>query len=61
MLEDLIDRLADEAEHVFEDMNPKSRLDEDLIEDRIVPKIKRMVKTLTGKRTLVEVIAHKVK
>ena len=61
LLEDLIDRLADEAEHVFEDMNPKSRLDEDLIEDRIAPKIKRMVKTLTGKRTLVEVIAHKVK
>ena len=61
LLEDLIDRLADEAEDVFEEMALKSRRDEDLIEDRIAPKIKKMVKTLTGKRTLVELIAHKVK
>ena len=61
ILEDMIDSVADEAEDVFEDMSPKARKDEDLIEDRLRSKVKRFVKNYTGKRTHVEVTAHKVK
>ena len=61
ILEDMIDSVADEAEDVFEDMSPQARKDEDLIEDRLRSKVKRFVKSYTGKRTHVEVTAHKVK
>jgi len=61
ILEDMIDSVADEAEDVFEDMNPHSRKDEDLIEDKIRAKVKRFVKDYTGKRSHIEVTAHKVK
>ena len=61
ILEDMIDSVADEAEDVFEDMSPQARKDEDLIEDRLRSKVKRFVKDYTGKRTHVEVTAHKVK
>jgi len=61
ILEDMIDSVADEVEDVFEDMSPAARKDEDLIEDRLRSKVKRFVKDYTGKRTHVEITAHKVK
>lgn len=61
ILEELLDGVADIAEGAFETLNPRSRQDEDAVEDRIVSKVKRYVKERTGKRSHIEVIAHKVK
>lgn len=61
VLEEMIDSVADAAEDAFEQMNPRSRKDEDLIEDRLRSKVKKFVKSYTGKRTHVEITAHKVK
>ncbi len=61
VLEEMIDSVADAAEDAFEEMSPRSRKDEDLIEDRLRSKVKKFVKTYTGKRTHVEITAHKVK
>ena len=60
-LESLIDGVADIAEDAFEAMNPRSRRDEDLVEERLMSKVKRYVKEETGKRSHIEIIAHKVK
>ncbi len=61
LLEEMIDLTADAAEDAFEDMAPRARRDEDLIEDRLRSKVKKFVKSYTGKRTHVEITAHKVK
>ena len=60
-LEALIEGVADEAEDVYEAMSKRSRLNEDLVEERLMSKIKRYVKEQTGKRSHIEIIAHKVK
>jgi len=60
-LEDLIDGVADEADEVYAAMSKRSRIDEDLVEERLMSKIKRYVKEQTGKRSHIEIIAHKVK
>jgi hypothetical protein len=48
------------AELTFNSLSYKTYKDEDLLEEKLVSKIKRYVKDITGKRTQVEVIVHKV-
>ena len=48
------------AELTFNSLSAKIYRDEDLVEEKLVSKIKRYVKDRTGKRTQVEVIVHKV-
>jgi len=60
-IENLIDGVADMAEDTFDDMSPRTRRDEDLVEERLMSKVKRYVKEQTGKRSHIEIIAHKVK
>ncbi|MGB6229611.1 MAG: ribonuclease J [Litorimonas sp.] len=57
----LIDAVADAAEAAFEELSPRARKDEDLIEDKIKGRVRRVVRDRTGKRALVEIHAHKVK
>ena len=60
-MDDLIDAVADAAEDALDAMSPRARKDEDLVEDKIRGRVKRVVRDRTGKRAVVEVHAHKVK
>lgn len=60
-LDAMIDDVGDEAESAFNGLSRNGKLDEDVIEDRIRARIKKMVKQHTGKRPVVVVSAHKVK
>ena len=60
-LDAMIDDVGDEAEAAFNSLSRNGKLDEDVIEDRIRSRIKKMVKQHTGKRPVVVVSAHKVK
>ena len=55
-----MDGISELAELTFNNLSPKTINDEDLVEERLVSKIKKYVKEQTGKRTQVEVIVHKV-
>ena len=57
----LLDGVADIAEDAFETLKPAARRDEDLIEAKLTSKIKRFVKEHTGKRSHIDVTAHRVK
>ncbi len=57
-LDDLLDDIADLTETVFRALPSKVRQDEDIVEERIRSKIKRMVNEKTDKRAVVEVTAH---
>lgn len=61
LMDDLLDSIADVAESAFHTLSPRAKKDEDAIEDRVAAKVKRMIRNRTGKRSLVEVTAHKVK
>ncbi len=61
LMDDLLDAIADVAETAFGSLTPRAKKDEDAIEDRVGAKVKRLVRDRTGKRALVEVVAHKVK
>ncbi len=61
VLDELLDAVADEAEAAFDALSSKAQRDEDLIEAKLSSRIRRKVKDLTGKRSVVEVVAHKVK
>ena len=61
LLDGLLDDVADVAEDAFYALNPRDRRDEDSIEAKVAAKVKRLIRDQTGKRTLVEVVAHKVK
>jgi len=61
VLVDLLDAVADEAEDAFDNLSPKAQRDEDLIEAKLKTRIRRKVKELTGKRSVVEAVVHKVK
>ncbi|WP_409433656.1 ribonuclease J [Litorimonas sp. RW-G-Af-16] len=61
ILDVLLDMVADEAEDAIDNMKPRARQDEDVVEDKIRSKVKRLVREKTGKRTIVEVVAHRVK
>lgn len=60
LLDDLIERASDIAEDAFDTLTRKSRTDEDEVEARIRSHVKRYIKQQTGKRTIVDVTAHKV-
>lgn len=57
----MLDDVADCAEAAFEGLSRNGKLDEDVIEDRIRSKVKKLIKQQTGKRPVVSVTAHKVK
>ena len=59
-LEDLLDAVETETERAFRTLSKNARGNEDLVEDRIRSKVRNRVKSLTGKRAVVEITAHKV-
>lgn len=61
ILDVLLDVVEDAALEAYETLSMKARKDEDVIEDRLSARVKRRVRELTDKRTIVEVIVHKVK
>jgi ribonuclease J len=61
LLDELLDEVADAAEDAFYALSPRAKRDEDVIETKVAAKVKRAIRDRTGKRTLVEVMAHKVK
>jgi len=61
LLDGLLDDVADVAEDAFYALKPSDKKDEDAIELKVAAKVKRLIRDRTGKRTLVEVVAHKVK
>jgi len=61
LLDDLLDDIADAAEEAFYSLSQRAKRDEDLIETKLSAKVKRIIRDRTGKRTLVEILAHKVK
>lgn len=60
-LEAMIDDVGDCAEEAFNSLSKNGRIDEDIIEDRIRSRVKKLIKQHTGKRPVVVVTAHKVK
>lgn len=60
-IEAMLDDVADEAEKAFKQLGRNGREDEDVVEDRIAAKVKRLIRNRTGKRPVVNVIAHKVR
>ncbi len=58
LMDELLDLVADEAESVFKKIPSKARQDEDLVEERIRSKVRRLVAGKTDKRSVVEVTAH---
>ena len=60
-LDALMDAVADAAEDALGELSPRARKDEDLVEDKIRSRVKRVVRDRTGKRAVVEVHAHKVR
>jgi ribonuclease J len=60
-MDNLLDAVADVAEDAFENLSPRARKDEDIVEDKITGKIKRLLRNQTGKRAIVEVVVHRVK
>ena len=61
VMDSLLDAVTDAAEEAFEELSRKGRQDEDSIEEKIKGRVKRVVRNLTGKRSIVEVHAHIVK
>lgn len=61
LIEELLDEVAEVAEDTFDRITRRDRRDEEVVETKIASKIKRRVRERTGKRTIVEVIVHKVK
>ncbi len=60
LLEDLLDEVADLAEETFGSISKKARQDEDTVEERIASSVKKFINRNTGKRTVVDVIAHRI-
>jgi len=60
-IEAMLDDVADEAEAAFFSIGRNGRKEEDVVEDRIRSKVRKLVRNRTGKRPVVNVIAHKVK
>lgn len=61
VMDNLLDAVADVAEDAFDKLSPRARKDEDIVEDKLTGKIKRLLRNQTGKRAIVEVVVHKVK
>ena len=59
-LDELLDFVADAAEDAFFAISSKARHDEDLVEQRIGSKVKKIVRQKTDKRAVVEITAHRI-
>lgn len=57
-MEELWELVADETENAFFAIPSKARQDEDLVEERIRSRIKKIVRNKTDKRAVVEIVAH---
>ena len=60
LLDELIESVSDVAEDAFDSLTRKLRSNEDEVETRIRSHVKRYIKRETGKRTIVDVMAHKI-
>lgn len=60
-LDAMIDDVGDAAEEAFNGLSKNGKTDEDVIEDRIRARVKKLIKQQSGKRPVVVVSAHKVK
>jgi len=60
-LDAMIDDVGDVAEEAFNGLSKNGKIDEDVIEDRVRSRVRKLVKQQTGKRPVVVVSAHKVK
>jgi ribonuclease J len=61
VMDELLDAVADMAERAFNELAPRSRKDLDAIEDKLRGRVKRVVRDMTDKRSIVEIHAHMVK
>lgn len=61
LMDDLLDQVADAADEAFQALTPRAKRDEDVIEDKVAARVKRRIREQTGKRAIVEVVAHRVK
>ena len=60
LLDELSEHVSDIAEDAFDSLTRKMRTDEDETEARISSHVRRYIKQQTGKRTIVDVTAHKI-
>ena len=60
LLDELMESVGDVAEDAFDTLTRKTRTNEDEVETRIRSHVKRYIKRETGKRTIVDVMAHKI-
>jgi ribonuclease J len=61
VLDDLIDAVIEASEDAFNELSSRARRDEEAIETKVSGRVKRVIRDLTGKRSVVEVHAHIVK
>jgi len=59
-LDRLLDQVADRSETAFKSLRRPENMDEEDIEHHIAAKVKKLMKIITDKRTIVEVTVHKV-
>lgn len=61
VMDELLDAVAETAERAFNELAPRARKDLDAIEDKLRGRVKRVVRNMTNKRSIVEIHAHMVK
>lgn len=61
VMDDLLDAVADMAERAFNELAPRARKDLDAVEEKLRGRVKRVVRNMTNKRSIVEIHAHMVK
>ncbi|MGJ8559493.1 MAG: ribonuclease J [Litorimonas sp.] len=61
VMDELLDAVADMAERAFNELAPRARKDLDAIEEKLRGRVKRVVRNMTDKRSIVEIHAHMVK
>ena len=58
VMDELLDAVADAAERAFYELSPRAKKDLDAIEDKLRGRVKRIVRDMTSKRSIVEIHAH---
>lgn len=61
VMDELLDAVAETSERAFNELAPRARKDLDAIEDKLRGRVKRVVRNMTSKRSIVEIHAHMVK
>lgn len=61
VMDELLDAVADMAERAFNELAPRARKDLDAVEEKLRGRVKRVVRNMTDKRSIVEIHAHMVK